>query len=239
MNLSNKTILITGAAGGLGSALSMQCAGQGANLVLLDKNRRALSALSDKVTAQGMEAPGLYPMDLSGAGIEDFAGLVNILQSEFGGLDGLIHCALDFESLQPLEQIEPQQWLKSMQVNVNAPWLLSCACLPLLRQAEAGRLFFMLDDPERITGAYWGAYGTGKSALSGLVKQFEASLNNTQVVVRGINPGAMRTDFRARVYHAENPLTQAEPMIAAKKIANMLTGDISATPVLVDLTVEP
>jgi len=236
MSLSGKTILITGAAGGLGSALALQCASDGADLVLLDKNRRGLSELSDKITGQGLTPPGLYPMDLAGAGVDDFIQLVETIRSEFGGLHALIHCALDFDSLQPLEQVGPQVWLQSMQVNVNAPWLLSCQLLPLLKGANEGRLFFMLDDIETVTDAYWGAYGTGKAALAGLVRQFHAALSNSKITVKGINPGAMRTSFRAKVYHAENPMEQPEPAVAAGKIAAMLTGDISAYDLMVDLT---
>ncbi len=236
MSLSGKTILITGAAGGLGAALTLQCAQAGADLVLLDKDRRSLNQLSDHITDQGLAPPGLYPLDLAGAGVDDFNDLVEIIRSEFGGLYALIHCALDFDGLQPLEQIPPHDWLQSMQVNVNAPWLLSCALLPLLKQSMNGRLFFMLDDLEMVTGAYWGAYGTGKAALTGLVRQFDETLSNTAISVRGINPGAMRTGFRAKVYHAENPMEQPEPAIAARKIAAMLTEDLSAYDLMVDLS---
>jgi NAD(P)-dependent dehydrogenase (short-subunit alcohol dehydrogenase family) len=236
MSLSNKTVLITGAAGGLGSALATHIAGFGYNLILLDKNRRGLGTLSDTITEQGNAAPGLYPMDLAGAGPDDFHDMVETVKSEFGGLDVLIHCALDFDSLQPLEQIQPQKWLQSMQVNVNAPWLLSCAFLPLLKKSGCGSLFFMLDDLETVTGAYWGAYGTAKAALTGMVRQFDASLSNTNLSVRGIIPGPMRTDFRAKVYHAENPMEQPEPMVCARKISAMLTADLSAYELIVDLS---
>ena len=235
MSLSNKTILITGAAGGLGSALALQCADLGADLILLDKNRRGLNELSDAITDQNKTPPGLYPMDLAGAGPQDFNDLAEIIESEFGGLYALIHCALDFDSLQPLEQVQPRDWLQSMQVNVNAPWLLSCAVLPLLKKSDRGRLFFMLDDLETVTGAYWGAYGTAKAALTGMVKQFDATLGNTAICVRGIIPGAMRTAFRARVYHAENPLDQPEPGIAAHKIITMLTNDLSDNDLVIKL----
>ncbi len=236
MSLSGKTILITGAAGGLGTALALLCADVGAQLVLLDKNRRGLVKLSDRMTDSGLAAPGLYPMDLAGAGVDDFNDLATTIQAEFGSLHAVIHCALDFNGLQPLEQIEPAEWLQSMQINVNAPWLLTCACLPLLKQAENGRLFFMLDDLEAVTDAYWGAYGTGKAALAGMVRQFDAALSNTGVSVRGINPGAMRTGFRAKVFHAENPLDQPLPAVAAAKVMTMLSADLSDTSVMVDLS---
>lgn len=236
MSLKGKSILITGAASGLGEALALQCADDGAALILLDKNRRGLSELSDRITARGMLPPGLYPLDLASAGIDEFHGLVETIQSEFGGLHALIHCAVDFDGLQPLDQVEPQQWLRSMQVNLNAPWLLSCACLPMLKQSENGRLFFLLDNPERVTGAHWGPYGTAKVALAGLVKQFDATLSNTSVVVRGIDPGAMRTGFRAKVYHAENPTEQPEPGIAANKITELLTADSCESDLIICLS---
>ena len=69
MALKGKTILITGAAGGLGSALARECAGAGAELVLLDKDRRGLGGLSDRVTDAGCSPPGLYPLDLAGSGM--------------------------------------------------------------------------------------------------------------------------------------------------------------------------
>ena len=236
MSLTGKTILITGAAGGLGSALALQCAIAGANLVLLDKNRRGLGVLSDSLADRGLKSPGLYPMNLAGAGPDDYADLVSTIDSEFGGLNALIHCALDFDSLQPLEQVAPQDWLQSMQVNVNAPWLLSCAVLPLLKQSDGGRLFFMLDDIETVTGAYWGAYGTAKAALTGMVRQFDETLGNSDVVVRGIIPGAMRTGFRAKVYHAENPMEQPDPEIIARKITGLLSGNIVDHQLMLDLS---
>ncbi len=236
MKLKGKTLLITGAAGGLGGELALQCARQGAELILLDKNRRGLSALSDTMTEAGLPAPGLYPLDLAGAGIDDFNGLVDVIQSEFGGLHALVHCAVDFDGLQPLDQIEPQDWLRSIQVNLNAPWLLSCTCLPMLKQSDNSRLFFLIDNPDRISDAYWGPYGVAKVAITGLVKQFEATLSNTSVLVKGIDPGAMRTGFRAKVYHAENPMDQPEPGIAAARIVDLLSDDHSESELIIRLT---
>lgn len=236
MDLRNKTILITGAAGGLGSALALECAKLGAELILLDKNRRGLGRLSDEMTAEGMAAPGLYPLDLAGAGYDDFVDLLTTVSSEFDGLDALVHCAVDFEGLQPLDQIQPGEWLRSMQVNVNAPWLLSSLALPLLKNSNSGKLIFLLDDLEKVTGAHWGAYGAGKAAVAGLAKQFSDTLSNTAVKVYGILPGAMRTDFRAKVFHAENPLDQPDPATVASRITDILSGKVPSLEVIVDFS---
>jgi len=228
--------LITGAAGGLGSAIALECAAGGAGLVLLDKDRRGLGQLSDRIAGQGFALPGLYPLNLASTGVDEFNELAATIGSEFGGLDALVHCALEFQGLQPLDQVQPQDWLQSMQVNVNAPWLLSCALLPLLQRSEHGRLFFMLDDLDKVADAFWGAYGTSKAALHGLVKQFDAALSHTGISVRGIIPGPMRTAFRSRIYQAEDPLEQPDPAIVAGKIVAMLSGTLSGSDPIVDFS---
>jgi len=236
MDLSDKTILITGAAGGLGSAIALECAARGADLILLDKNRQGLGQISDRIAGQGSSLPGLYPLNLASTGVDEFNELAATIDSEFGGLDALVHCALEFQGLQPLDQIQPQDWLQSMQVNVNAPWLLSCALLPLLQQSENGRLFFLLDDLDKVADAFWGAYGTSKAALHGLVRQFDAALSHTSITVRGIIPGPMRTGFRAKIYQAENPMEQPDPAIVAGKITPMLAGKLSGGDLIVDFS---
>lgn len=236
MDLNKTTVLITGAAGGLGTELALKCAEAGAELILLDKNRRGLTQLSDRITALGLPAPGLYPMDLAGVGVDDIGVLVDVIAAEYGGLDALVHCALEFDSLQPLEQIQPQDWLTSMQVNLNTPWLLSSKLLPLLRKSQRSSLIFLLDDLDDVSGAYWGAYGAAKAALAGLVRQFNDSLSNTAVQVFGVIPGPMRTDFRARVYHAENPLDQPSPTLVAGKIAKLISGQSASSGPIVDLS---
>jgi NAD(P)-dependent dehydrogenase (short-subunit alcohol dehydrogenase family) len=236
MDLSGKTILITGAAGGLGSAIALECAARGADLILLDRNRQGLGQLSDRISAQGSSLPGLYPLNLASTGVDEFNELAATIEAEFGGLDALIHCALEFQGLQPLDQVQPQDWLQSMQVNVNAPWLLSCTLLPLLQLSEQGRLFFLLDDLDKVADAFWGAYGASKAALHGLVRQFDAALSHTSVIVRGIIPGPMRTGFRARIYQAENPMEQPDPAIVAGKITSMLTATPSGSELVVDFS---
>jgi len=148
----NRTVLITGAAGGLGAALSLQCAQAGFNTVMLDKDRKALDAAWDLIVEKGLPEPALHPLDLAVAGTEQFDDLVNALETEFGGLDGLIHCAARFDGLRPLDQIAPAEWLQQLQVNLNAAWLLSVSCLPLLRRPQSSFLYFLLEDMARCWG---------------------------------------------------------------------------------------
>jgi NAD(P)-dependent dehydrogenase (short-subunit alcohol dehydrogenase family) len=233
--LKNKTILITGAAGGLGSELSFLCATAACNTVMLDIDRKGLESAYDFITENGLTEPVLYPMDLASATPEHFEELVDALKSEFGGLDGLIHCAARFEGLRPLEQVSPPEWLHQMQVNINACWLLSVSCLPLLRKSTTASLYFLLEDMERMSGPFWGAYGVSKNALKALTSQFAAECASSGIQVLGINPGPMRTQLRAVAYHGENPGLQPAPATAATKILEFLSGESIPGTVFVDL----
>lgn len=233
--MTAKTIIITGAAGGLGKALSGACLTAGFNVVMLDKDRRGLEKAWDEITGEGRPEPALYPLDLLGAGPEHFEELLEKVSGEFGGLDALVHCAARFDGLTPLEQFPPPEWLATIQVNLNAAWLLSAQSLPLLRKSESGSLYFMLEDLERMERPFWGAYGVSKHALAALVRQFAAECRSSGVQVLGINPGVMRTDLRARSYHAENPQLQPAPEIAARKILEFLSRENEPNGVLVDL----
>ena len=222
--MKGTTIIITGAAGGLGSALSLVCAREGISTVMIDRDQRGLEVAYDRITDAGLPEPALYPMDLSGTGPEHFDDLLTSVTDEFGGLDAVVHCAARFEGLTPVEQIAPQEWLTTIQVNLNAAWLLSAQSLPVLRNSDSGRLYFRLEDLPRMEGSFWGAYGVSKHALKALVSQFAAECRSSRIQVLGINPGALRSALRSRAYHAENPATQPDPELAARQIMDYLTG---------------
>ena len=231
----NKTVLITGAAGGLGAALAYQCAQAGFNTVMLDKESRALNSTWDSIVEMGLPEPVLHPLDLATAGTDQFDELVSALEAGFGGLDGLIHCAARFGGLRPLDQIEPAEWLHQVQVNLNAAWLLSVSCLPMLRQSPSSFLYFLLEDMQKMKGPFWGAYGVSKHALQALVNQLAAECESSPMQVLGINPGPMATTLRAEAYHAENPATQPAPADAARKICALISGELEASTPVVNL----
>jgi NAD(P)-dependent dehydrogenase (short-subunit alcohol dehydrogenase family) len=230
-----KTLLITGAAGSLGSALAALAAGRAFNLVLLDRDRRGLEQLYDRITEAGHPEPALQLTDLAAAGPADIDAILAAIQEEFGGLDAVVHCAARFETLAPLEHVPPEEWLLSMQVNLNAAWLLSASCLPLLRESGQGRLYFMLEDLDRVGGALWGPYGVSKHALRALVGQLAAECQSSCIEVLGINPGPMQSSLRARAYLAENPAAQPSADGAAEHILNLLDGVREASDVYVNL----
>ncbi|MDD9154543.1 SDR family NAD(P)-dependent oxidoreductase, partial [Plantibacter flavus] len=96
--LDGRVVLVTGAHGGLGSAAAVACAEAGATVVLLGRKLPKLNRVYDAVAKAGA-GPLLYPLDLEGAGPDDYAELADRLHAELGRLDGVLHCAAEFKGL--------------------------------------------------------------------------------------------------------------------------------------------
>jgi NAD(P)-dependent dehydrogenase (short-subunit alcohol dehydrogenase family) len=208
--LAGRVVLVTGAAGGLGAVAARACAAAGATVVLLGRQVRKLERVYDVVAAAGPE-PLLYPLDLAGATPDDYVELVGRVQSELGRLDGVLHCAVDFPGLTPLENTEPATLARSLHVDLTARLWLSQACLPLLRRRDDAALVFVVDDPVRMGQAYWGAYGVAQHAQRGLISSLHQETAASPVRVSGLQPGPMLTPLRARAFHHQDDREAVEP----------------------------
>jgi len=204
--LADRVVLITGANGALGEAAARACAAEGATVVLLGRRVPKLQRLHDGLAAIG-PAPAIYPMDLLGATPADYAEMAMRIGDEMGRLDGVLHAAAEFHGLTPLQNTAPSEFVNALHVNVGAPFLLTQACLPLLRSAPDSAVVFVMDDPQRVGRAYWGGYGVAKFALQGLLRVFADELESSSVRVSALQPGPMQTPLRARAFMAETPGT--------------------------------
>lgn len=225
--LDGRTVLITGAAGGLGRAAALACAAAGAGVVLLGRKVRALETLYDEVAAAGPAQPAIYPLDLGGASATDFGQVADTIERECGRLDGIVHAAAQFAGLQPVDQIKPEEWARTQQVNLTAPFLLTQACLPLLRLRERAAVVFVFDDPATVGKAFWGGYGVAKHALTGLVSILHEETDTGPVRIHGLLPGPMRSALRRTAWFGEDTMTLPTPD-AAGAAAAFLLGDAAA-----------
>ncbi|MGD2112258.1 MAG: SDR family oxidoreductase [Gammaproteobacteria bacterium] len=203
--LRERIILLTGAANGIGRALADALAAHGAMLVLLDRDVHGLELAYDEIVAAGHPEPALYPLDLSGAGPDDYAALAATLQREFGRLDGLIHNAAELGALTPIEHVEAELWFRTLQTDLHAPCLLTMACLDLLKASRDASVIFTSDAVGRHGKAYWGAYGVAKAGLENFMQMLADELEtNTPVRVNSIDPGPVLTGLRRIAYPGED-----------------------------------
>lgn len=210
--LKDRVILVTGAANGIGKAVVKDMAAHGATTVLLDRDVKGLEQTYDEIIAAGHPQPALYPMDLQGAAPDDYTQLAVSLEKEFKRLDGLVHNAAQLGALVPFANFDHELWFQTLQVNLNAPYLMTMACLDLLKAGKDASIVFTSDAVGRHGKAYWGAYAVSKAGLEAFMQVLADELEvNTAIRVNSIDPGPVRTALRRTAYPAEKSNTLNAP----------------------------
>ena len=210
--LSGRIALITGASRGIGAAVAVRFAGEGAHVVLAARTVGGLEEVDDAIRAEGGTAT-LVPVDL-----RDFIKideLASRLFDRWGRLDILLGNAAEFGVFSPLAHIDPTTWAEVVDLNLTANWRLIRAMDPLLRAAPAGRAIFVTSGVARRTFPYWGPYAISKTGLEMLVKIYAGEIAKTCVRANLLDPGIVRTRLRARAFPGEDPANLPSPASVA------------------------
>ena len=207
----DKVILVTGAADGIGRAVTLALAEQGATVLMLDKKARHLEKLFDQVIERGYSEPIILPIDLLEVTPESATTLAQAIHDDIGRLDGLLHNAAELGSPSPLDQYDMEYWNQVMHINLQAPYFLTRALLPLLKQEHQTNLLFTSAEVGRQAQAYWGAYSIAYAGLEAQMTLWAEELEAvSNIKVNSIDPGAVRTSFRRRSHPGESQ--EALPM---------------------------
>lgn len=215
-------VLVTGAYGGLGSAVVRAASRAGATVVITGKRKRRLEQLHDALCSEGLSAPIIHPLDMEVATPVDYVALADGLERDCGRLDGIVHAAASFSGLSPLSMHRPDDWLRALHVNVSAPFALTQACMPLLLQAPDSAAIFVLDDPQLLQRAHWGAYGVSKAALERFVAILHQETDDGPLRIHAVLPGPMRTPLRQKAYAGESSKKWPSPAASADAIVYLL-----------------
>ena len=209
--MTGRTVLVTGASGGIGRTVASALAEHGATVVLMGRSRSRRAPVCDAVEAYSPEPPMAIEADLEKMSWDDYLKLAGELGERYGRLDGLLHNAALLGERAPLAHYDPMTWHRVMHVNVSAAFLLTRALLPLLGASEDASIVFTSSGVGRRGKAYWGAYAVSKFATEGLMQVLAEELENTRVRVNCLNPGKTRTSMRAAAYPGEDPSTVPAP----------------------------
>ena len=221
-SLQGRVVLVTGAYGGLGSAVARAASRAGATVVITGRRKRQLEQLYDAMCAEGLSAPIIHPLDMEVATPRDYLALAEGLERDCGRLDGIVHAAASFNGLTPISMHKPDDWLRALHVNVSAPFALTQACLPLLLQARDSAVVFVLDNPELLQRAHWGAYGVAKAALERFVAILHQETDDGPLRTHAVLPGPMRTALRQKAYFGEDSTQWPTPAATADAIFYLL-----------------
>jgi NAD(P)-dependent dehydrogenase (short-subunit alcohol dehydrogenase family) len=208
--LKDRVILVTGAADGIGRAISLAYARYGATIVLLGKVIKPLEAIYDEILAAGGAEPAIYPLNMEGANVHDYQEMASTIDKELGRLDGVVLNAGWLPGYIPFKEYEIELYSKTMTVNLHANFLITQSCLPLLEKAEDAAI---IQSSHTANKAYNGAFGIAKAGMDAMmdIVADEYDNENNFIRVNSIDSGPLRTQMRRLNYPLEDIETLALP----------------------------
>jgi NAD(P)-dependent dehydrogenase (short-subunit alcohol dehydrogenase family) len=197
--LSERRVLVTGAARGLGQAFAQSARAAGARVAIADRMEER-----GRAAARELDAPFVL-LDLGEPeAIERCAAQA---ADALGGLDAVVNNgAVTDSGGRTLEELDVDTWDRVMRVNVRGAWLMTRACLPWLRRSRAGRVVNIASDT-----ALWGAprllaYVASKGALIAMTRAMARELGGAGITVNAVAPGLTRVEATEYVPEARHRL---------------------------------
>lgn len=219
-DLSGRVVVVTGASRGIGYFTALHAAAAGAHVVALARTVGGLEDLDDAIKADGRGDATLVPLDLKdGPGIDRLGAAI---AERWGRCDALIANAGVLGTISPIGHVEAKVWEEVMAVNVTAVWRLARTLDPLLTRTADARALLISSGAAHSCKPYWGAYAASKAAVEAMGRVWARESAKGPLRVNCVNPGATRTQMRAKAMPGEDPTTLPEPRDVARSIVALL-----------------
>lgn len=223
--LEGRTALVTGASRGIGAATAVALAEAGVHVILVARKVKDLEAVEDRIHDIGGTST-IAPVDLTEG--DAISRLASAIAGRWDALDILVISAAYLPELTPVAQIDPKQFNQAIMTNVVATQALLGAFDPLLRKSDAARVIGLTSSVGATPRSYWSAYGSTKAAFDNLLEAYGAETEKLSPLrVAIVDPGATRTEMRARAYPGENPDSVKPPEAVATRIVALLGEDFA------------
>ncbi len=188
--------MITGASRGLGKALALQFAQEGAKLSICARNIAPLQQVEKEIMALGSEVVAVSA-DVSQA--RDADRFVSVTEEVFGGVDVLINNASVFgPGPRLLIDYLENDFLNVIRTNTMIPFLVTKRVLPGMLSRQKGSIINLTSEAGKTGFAEWGAYGISKFAVEGLTETWADELTGTGVRMNMVDPGEMNTEMHEK-----------------------------------------
>jgi 3-oxoacyl-[acyl-carrier protein] reductase len=228
--LEGRVALVTGASSGLGRATTIALARAGADVALVARSEEELESAKEEVSQTGRRALTL-PTDL--ANEDEAAGAVEQAVEAFGRIDVLVNAA-GTDTPGTVEELDVEGWDRTLAVNLRAPFLLSKAAFPHMREAGGGTIVNVSSVAGKKGWANASAYCASKFGLTGFTEALaeEGKEHGIRAIV--LYPGAMATNWgafspeeRRKSEPSEAPRTR---MLAPERVAELIAWLVASPP---------
>jgi NAD(P)-dependent dehydrogenase (short-subunit alcohol dehydrogenase family) len=189
MNLGQMSAIITGAGTGIGRAIALALAEEGANVVLCGRRRQLIDGVAEEIQVKGGRAIAI-PIDV--ASTDDVSRLIQRTVDKFGAIDILVNNA-GIGGGGAIHEHDIAKWDRVMAINLRGPFLMARAVLPLMRRQRAGHIINISSESGLEYYANNGAYGVSKHALNVLGEYIQRENQEFGVRVDTICPGMVVT----------------------------------------------
>ena len=190
------TVLVTGAASGMGQATARVFAAEGANVAVTDISAEGTQAVADEINANGGKARA-WTLDV--ANRDDIISVVNDVAAHFGGLDIIVNNAGISVRLAIDDDGYEEAWAKALAVMLTAHPRIIRAALPHLRQSKSPRIVNIASTEALGATALHSPYSAAKGGVAALTRSLAVELGREGITVNCICPGPITTAITARI----------------------------------------
>jgi len=214
VKLKDKRVVITGGSKGLGRALVLRFAAEGAWVATCARSEDELRRLMLELSSRDVHAVVLQCDISDPEQVSQFAWKV---LDDFGTIDVLVNNASIIGPRIDLVEFTKPTWDRVIDVNLHGLFHVTKAFLPSMMRQRSGSIINVSSSVGRIGRARWGAYAVSKFALEGFTQTLADEMRHHNIRVNSVNPGAMKTDMR----HAAYPDEEREKLRPPEDVADV------------------
>jgi len=221
LDLAGRSIIITGAAGGIGGACARLLVGRGARLTLVDRNRERLADLERALGAGNVQVLALDVTSES-----DMAGMAQAAVERFGGIDALVAAAGLLRAggeLRPVSDTSFEEWRTVIDVNLTGTFLSNRAVLPAMLRRSSGDIVNISSTSGRQGRAFDAAYCASKFGVVGFSESLAEEVGRLGIRVQTLLPDAVDTPIWQQSGSALKPRAMLSPERVAEFVMYLLT----------------